>query len=161
IAVLDRDGALKFASPAAERAFGCPVEQLLHAPPFDFVDPDDRARVRDLLFGTLSRPGAISPVFEFHVLDGDGQRRVLEAFGTNLVDAPAIDGVVLNALDVTERRWAEAELLEAQEGFRSAFEHAPIGMALASTDGRLFRVNRALARMLGRAGDQLLGITLF
>ena len=33
IAVLDRDGALKFASPAAERAFGRPVEQLLQAPP--------------------------------------------------------------------------------------------------------------------------------
>jgi diguanylate cyclase (GGDEF)-like protein/PAS domain S-box-containing protein len=160
IAVLDRDGALKFASPAAERAFGRPVEQLLHAPPFDFAHPDDRARVHELFFGTLARPGAVSPVFEFHVLDGDGNPRVLEAVGTNLVDDPAIEGVVLNARDVTERRWAEAELLEAQEGFRSAFEHAPIGMALASTDGQLFRVNRALAHMLGRAEDELLSVSL-
>jgi len=42
---------------------------------------------------------------------------------------------------------------EAQERFRSAFEHAPIGMALISIDGRLFRVNRALTHMLGRADD--------
>ena len=49
---------------------------------------------------------------------------------------------------------------EAQERFRSAFENAPIGMALMALDGRLFRVNRALAQILGRSGRDLLGASV-
>src|SRR5687767_8732833 len=67
IAVLDRDGVLKFASPAAERAFGKPVGQLLDAPPFDFVHPDDRTRVMQVFLSSLARPGAVSPTVEFRV----------------------------------------------------------------------------------------------
>ncbi|GMU78256.1 MAG: GGDEF domain-containing protein [Acidimicrobiia bacterium] len=157
ITVLDRTGTCRFASPSAARGFGRPVEQLLGAPPWDFVHPDDRARVSQQLLGTLSRPGTVSAPVEFRVILANGTWHLLEAVGTNLTDDPAVEGIVVNARDVTERRWAEAELREAQERFRSAFEHAPIGMALAATGGELFRVNRALTQMLGRAEDELLG----
>ena len=72
------------------------------------------------------------------------------------LDDPAVEGIVISARDLTDRRLAEAELREAQERFRSAFEHAPIGMALTSIDGRLFRVNRALVQILGRGESELL-----
>ena len=80
----------------------------------------------------------------------------MEAVATNLLDDPAVEGIVISARDLTDRRLAEAELREAQERFRSAFEHAPIGMALTSIDGRLFRVNRALVQILGRGESELL-----
>ena len=161
IAIFDREGRCVFASPSAERGLGLPVERLLEAPPFDFVHVDDRSAVMHTFLGMCNRPGSVSPPFEFRVVHGDGTWHTLEAVGTNLTDDPAVDGIVINARDVTERRWAESELREAQERFRSAFEHAPIGMALAGIDGELFRVNRALARMLGRAEDQLLGVSIF
>jgi len=160
IAIFDRDGNCEFASPSAERGLGRPIEQLLKAPPFDFVHPDDRAHVRNVFLGTLGRPGSVSPPVEFRVVHDDGSWHTLEALGTNLTEDPAVEGIVVNARDVTARRWAEAELREAQERFRSAFEHAPIGMALAATDGEMFRVNRALAHMLGRAEDELLGLSI-
>jgi len=79
---------------------------------------------------------------------------------TNLLDDPSVEGIVISARDLTDRRRAEAELREAQERFRSAFEHAPIGMALISIDGRLFRVNRALVQILGRGESELLASSL-
>ena len=161
IAIFDRAGRCVFASPSAERGLGRPLERLLDAPPFDFVHVDDRATVLHTFLAICNHPGSVSPPFEFRVVHDDGTSHILEAVGTNLTDDPAVDGIVINARDVTERRWAEAELREAQERFRSAFEHAPIGMALAGIDGELFRVNRALARMLGRAEDELLGVSLF
>lgn len=157
IVIVDRAGEVVFANPAAERCFGRPEARLLGAPLLDLVHPDDRDRLAQAFRDAPRSPGTASPVVEFRALHEDGTWRVLEAAGTDLVDDPAVQGIVLNARDVTDRQWAEAELREAKERFRSAFEHAPIGMALSAIDGRLFRVNRALTRILGRAEDELLG----
>jgi diguanylate cyclase (GGDEF)-like protein/PAS domain S-box-containing protein len=54
-------------------------------------------------------------------------------------------------------RRSESALGEAEERFRGAFEQAPIGMALASPDGRLVRVNRAYGAILGRDPEELVG----
>lgn len=45
--------------------------------------------------------------------------------------------------------------LEGNHPFRVAFEHAPIGMAILSADGRLTRANPALCRILGRGAHEL------
>jgi PAS domain S-box-containing protein len=66
--------------------------------------------------------------------------------------------------DVTERKRADRALQEVQEGFRSAFEHAPIGMALfsvaAEDRGRLLEVNRSLSEITGYSTQQLLEMDL-
>ena len=54
-----------------------------------------------------------------------------------------------------ERAAALAVLHASEERFRSAFEHAGIGMALVGLDGRWLRVNRALCRITGYAGEEL------
>ena len=50
---------------------------------------------------------------------------------------------------------------EADARFRSAFENAPIGIALVDfrdgADGRLTEVNRALCDLTGRSGEELIG----
>jgi PAS domain S-box-containing protein/diguanylate cyclase (GGDEF)-like protein len=54
--------------------------------------------------------------------------------------------------DITARR-------DAEERFRLAFEHAPIGIALVSPEGRWLRVNGKLCEMTGYAEAELLGKT--
>jgi PAS domain S-box-containing protein len=62
--------------------------------------------------------------------------------------------------EIAERRQAEWGLRDTQEQFHSSFEELGFGMALISTDGRWVRVNRALAEILGRAGDDLIGLAV-
>lgn len=50
-------------------------------------------------------------------------------------------------------------LRAAEERFRLAFEHAPIGIALVAPDGRFERVNRALCELLGYSPDELISKT--
>jgi diguanylate cyclase (GGDEF)-like protein/PAS domain S-box-containing protein len=159
IAVIDTDGRLTYANPAAERLFGRRVAPLLGASPFELVHPDERDRVVQTFREARDRPGETEPV-EVRAQHVDGSWRTLEVQGTNLLDDPAVRGLVFTARDVTERQRTDAELREAQARFRSAFNHAPIGMALVALDGRFLAVNRELAQMLGRAADELCGASV-
>lgn len=47
-------------------------------------------------------------------------------------------------------------LRESEERFRTAFTHAPIGIALVASDGTWMKVNRALCDNLGYSEDELL-----
>ena len=57
------------------------------------------------------------------------------------------------------RRRAATRLADPAELFQSAFENAPIGMALSAIDGRLLAVNRALCELTGRSHRELLTLT--
>ncbi|MEA2149669.1 MAG: two-component system, sensor histidine kinase and response regulator, partial [Solirubrobacteraceae bacterium] len=50
-------------------------------------------------------------------------------------------------------------LRTAEQLFRTAFENAPIGMALIGLDGRFKRVNRSLCEIVGLGEDDLLART--
>ena len=155
MAIVDPHGRLVYASPVTERILGLDIEPLIGSDVFDLIHPEDRAR--PLVAGsspraTAERPTASRCGCAAATAAGASSKRC----ATNLLDDPSVEGIVISARDLTDRRRAEAELREAQERFRSAFEHAPIGMALISIDGRLFRVNRALVQILGRGESELL-----
>jgi two-component system, cell cycle sensor histidine kinase and response regulator CckA len=59
--------------------------------------------------------------------------------------------------EIAQRLQAEVGHRNSEEELYSTFEHAGIGMALISLDGRWVRVNRALADLLGTPADDLVG----
>jgi PAS domain S-box-containing protein len=60
--------------------------------------------------------------------------------------------------EIAERKQAEQAWRDSEERFRRAFDNAPIGMALAETDGRFVRVNRSLGQMVGYTPNELLAL---
>jgi PAS domain S-box-containing protein len=62
------------------------------------------------------------------------------------------NGTVCIAREITES-------LENDRIFRTAFEHAPIGIALVDTDGRWLQVNRSICDMLGYSEAEFRDLT--
>ena len=130
----------------------------------DRVHPDERAEVRSKLETAL---GDVTPFrFEHRIVRPDGDVRSVRCQGEPVLDPATreIVRVVGVCQDVTEVAHVERARSEADARFRSAFENAPIGIALVDfrdgTDGRLTEVNRALCDLTGRSGDELVGSRL-
>ncbi|MEA2478415.1 MAG: hypothetical protein QOJ07_337 [Thermoleophilaceae bacterium] len=72
-------------------------------------------------------------------------------------------GAMAIVTNMTERRRADADLVEAQAQFESAFDDAPIGIALVSLAeddfGAVLRVNSALCTLLGYSEPELKQLT--
>jgi PAS domain S-box-containing protein len=61
--------------------------------------------------------------------------------------------------DLTDRKRTEESLRESEARFLSAFDHAAIGMALVSPDGRWLKVNRAVCELTGYPEKEMLAKT--
>lgn len=85
----------------------------------------------------------------------DGTVLDVEVSGT-VIPYQGREAVCAVARDLTERKEAEQALRESEERFRTAFEDAPIGVALVGLDRSHLRVNRAYCEMLGYTEEELL-----
>ncbi len=101
IAVLGPDGAVRYASPAVDRILGQAEGTLAGADLLDLVHPDDRPD--DIVSLAHADENGIGEPVELRLRSADGSWRHLEVVMSDLRSNPAIEGLVLNARDVTER----------------------------------------------------------
>jgi PAS domain S-box-containing protein len=67
-----------------------------------------------------------------------------------------VEGFVISGRDITARHQAESSLQLSEARFRSAFAHAPIGMALVDAANTFVQVNDSLCGILGYERDELM-----
>src|SRR5829696_2268078 len=124
ITILEADGSIRYVSPAVERVMGYMPEEQVGTNAFGSVHPDDREQAANTFAELLKRPG-LHPPLEFRVPHKDGSWRFLEHVVNNLLDDPAVRGVVVTSRDVTERKEAERKLREAEQRYRTLVEQVP------------------------------------
>jgi diguanylate cyclase (GGDEF)-like protein/PAS domain S-box-containing protein len=87
----------------------------------------------------------------------DGSVVWVRLCGTTAIDHDTGSRVfVAHVVDISEHRRRDQALAEAEDRFRSAFDNAPIGMALVAPEGRFIKVNRALCDLTGYSETDLL-----
>ncbi len=146
ITVIDRSGTVNVWNPAAEEVLGWPKEEVL-GNSLSQVMPRANGLAR-LLERSLNEGGVIGA--ETPQRRKDGATVDLRIFSAPLTDDEgSIQGVIGMLVDITERNLIIEAFRESKERFQSAFVYAPIGMAIGSLEGRIFRVNSAFCRMLG------------
>jgi diguanylate cyclase (GGDEF)-like protein/PAS domain S-box-containing protein len=109
ITILDADGTVVYISPAVERVTGYKPEEQIGTDAFRPVHPDDREQALSIFAEVLKSPG-LHPPLEFRMPHKDGSWRYLEHVVNNLLEDPAVRGVVVTSWDVTERKALEEQL---------------------------------------------------
>ncbi len=154
VAIVDMDGCVQYVSTSIERLAGYQPEQLVGISLASLIHPDDAPVVQQWFKDSQVRRGAGVPVVS-RFLRVDGSWMDLESVATNLLDDPAIGGIVINSRDITAQRLSDEALSQSEQRFKRGFYASPMGMALVALDGRLLQVNEELCRMFGYTAEDL------
>jgi PAS domain S-box-containing protein len=115
IIVCSRDGRILYASSALEAVSGVAPADRVGGSVFERLHPDDAAVARARI-GQLVKDASlgVATKLELRLAGADGDWRWIECTAANLLDHPAVEGIVLNCRDVSERKRSEAELAAAE-----------------------------------------------
>jgi diguanylate cyclase (GGDEF)-like protein/PAS domain S-box-containing protein len=135
VSIVDADGVVLYISPAALRLVGLDERDAQGMDWWEFVHPDDRPALQGFLSDL--EQGASGDV-EYRVRDARGSWLDVETLATNLIGDGAVEGIVLNTRDVSDRKALERRLLH--QASHDALTGLPNRMLLRD------RVDQALAR---------------
>lgn len=159
ILAMDGERRIQFFNRRATEIFGYDEQEVLGQPVEMLMPPQVAARhpqqVADFLQGEAV-VGTLVNGAEMH-----GRRKSGEEFPAEIAVAKGAhaDGSLVTVIvqDISDRRMTERILEESEERFRSAFQNAPIGMAILDPAGHWLRVNPALCEMLGYGEEEMVG----
>jgi PAS domain S-box-containing protein len=113
--VTDAYGTIRYMSPSAVRVLGYTPEEMVGTTSAEYVHPDDLQTAFRELERQLSKPGLHPVAVETRVRHKDGSWRHLESIASNLLDNPAVGGLVFNYRDKTDQVRAKKEARRLNE----------------------------------------------
>jgi PAS domain S-box-containing protein len=126
ILILSRTGSILYASPSTARVLGRPAEEFVGIQITDLLHGDEIPQA-DQTFQAISHRSGGTHFYEWRLRHRDGSFRSMEGLASNLLDDPAVAGIVINARDVSDRRKAELALHEREDQLRQSQKMEAIG----------------------------------
>jgi len=164
ITVVDTEGTILYQSPAMKRILGYEPEERIGKNAVeagDLLHPEDIPAKNEAFTKALHDPNTPVSV-EVRMRHRDGSWRYMEVTITSLLTDANVNGVVLNARCVTQRKKAVQELRESEERFRSVIERTTDGVFMADLDtSTVLESNTALQNMLGYTSEELSDMELY
>jgi PAS domain S-box-containing protein len=150
--LLDANGTILYSSPAVTRILGYDFTEQVGGNIFEWIHPEDRGHAAELLAKLLQEPACMIGGQLRH-RHKDDSWRWLEWTGTNLLIEPEVEAIVINYVDITERKHTE-------ERYRSIMENIQDGLAIIK-DRKTIYVNNRLSEILGYPKEELVNMTGF
>jgi len=126
--IMDPAGQIFYVTPSVERVLGYTPQEFMRKRVLSYIHPDDVEKARKVYASILKYPGRVFQSIEERALHKDGEYRTMQVVAINLLDNPAINGVVITSRDITKER----EVDRAKSEFVSLASHqlrTPLGIA--------------------------------
>jgi len=107
--ILNENSSFKYLSPSIKDTLGYNASELFNKPVINYIHPDERQRVTEI-YRNLLKEQYLKQTTEIRFLKKDGSYCFLEVTLKNLLYIPAIDGIIINARDITKRKNYESTL---------------------------------------------------
>ena len=145
-------------NPAAERTFGYLKSAALGHDLADLIIPAElRKAHREGMkhFLATGEGPVLGKRIEVDAINSHGRRFPVE-LAIEAIEVSGKPRFVAYLRDLTERKAAEAALLESQQRLNATYQHAFVGISEVDLTGRFLRVNEELCRITGYTAEELL-----
>jgi diguanylate cyclase (GGDEF)-like protein/PAS domain S-box-containing protein len=156
LAIIDREGKMTYLSPSHERILGHPLSLWLSGRGEEIVHPADAGELTATLRLVRATPGKWARV-RCRMRHANGTWRWFENVFTNMLDVPAVQGIVSNSRDTTDAEAAAETLRRTSERFRALVRHSSDVIIVVDAQGHSTYVSPALEHVLGYRSDELVG----
>ncbi len=139
ISIYDKNMVLTYESPSVTKILGYTPKEMMGGKDMDRLTRKGENSMRTMFKQLLANPSE-PVVIQYTYMKKNGQKIFLETTGRNLLNDPAINGIILNSTDITERKRAEKE--ERMRSKMQALSENSLDMILRlSTVGQFFYAN--------------------
>jgi diguanylate cyclase (GGDEF)-like protein/PAS domain S-box-containing protein len=154
---VDARGVYTYASPKVRELLGYAPEEVIGKTPFDFMPPDEAAKVGRQFADIVAARGPFERLENVN-LRKDGRRAVIETSGVPVFDHEGgLAGWRGIDRDITVRKQAEEAFHKTHELLENVFSSTHILIAYLDKDFNFIRVNRVYAEADGRPPEFFVG----
>ncbi|MFC2112191.1 PAS domain S-box protein [Bacteroidota bacterium] len=154
ISIYDKNLRNTYTSPSVTRILGYTPEELMKGKDFERLTLEGQEQFKTL-FEDIVKDPSLTPTFEYTYVRKDGKQVSLESKARNLLDDPAVNGIILNTSDITERRRREKEE-RIRTRMQSLSENSLDMIIRLSSDGQFFYANPVVEDYLGKNPSDLI-----
>ncbi|MBC8321088.1 MAG: PAS domain S-box protein [Bacteroidetes bacterium] len=157
IFVISKDGKAKYISPSYERKVGREINSRIGKSVFEFVHPDDIEFVKKEFAALVKdkKPRSI----DFRMQTETNGWVYVQTYGQNLIGDGAIDGIVVNFWDITQRKKNEELIKESELRFREIFNAFPDIYFQADLRGKIIEISPSVTKLTGFTREEIIGVT--
>jgi len=152
ISVVAADATILWDSPGITAVLGYEPDERVGRDGMAYLHPDEAASAATILAELLAEPGSTRSL-ELQIRHRDGSWRWCDITGRNLLDEPAVGGLVVNISDVTERHRAQS----IQRRLAAIVESSSDAIASLTLNGTVLAWNGAAEAMYGYSADEMVG----
>jgi PAS domain S-box-containing protein len=158
ISIYDDNMVMKYVSPSVIKILGFTPEEMMGGKDIDRLTRKGENSMRNMFKQLLSIPA--EPVtIQYTYMKKNGQKIFLEVTGRNLLSDNAINGIIINSTDITERKRAERE--ERLKSKMQALSENSLDLIIRlSTVGQFFYANPIVQSFMGIDPKDLINKTL-
>lgn len=148
IAIINRDGIIRYESPNVEKWFGWRPEELVNEVAWNNIHPDDRKNMLNLFAALLVKTNAVVTT-ECRFLCKDCSYKWIEFTAFNGLHDPDIVGVLASYHDITDSKLAKQALSENERLLRESQKAAHIGSYATDLIARTWKSSPEIAEIFG------------
>ena len=148
ITIYEEDGRIRYISPSVERIFGYQPDEMIGQSDMQHIQGEG-IKVFSNMFTTLIGNPKESVTVQY-VYDTKHAGEVwVEATGTNLINDPAVRGMIVNSRDITEKKRAEQEE-RMRSKMQALSENSPDLITRMNREGTFFYINPTIETYTGK-----------
>lgn len=159
VAILDSNASNIYVSPSISSVLGYSVEEIMKINLFEILHDDDKPFVAEEMQYVLQNPGVSIKGHISRIKHKDGSWRWIESSITNLLNDPAVKGIVDNFRDITERKKAEDQLIKEKDLSEAIINSLPGIFYLYNTKGEFKVWNKNFEEVSGYSDEEILKMT--